>query len=74
MHLALASYNVGIGHAKDTQLLGRRLGKNPNQWEELKDILPLLTKKKFFQDFLHLYARGWEPVQYVARIRAYRTI
>ena len=29
MHLALASYNVGIGHVKDAQLLGRRLGKKP---------------------------------------------
>lgn len=74
MHLALASYNVGIGHVKDAQLLGRRLGKNPNQWDDLKDVLPLLAKKKYYQDLPHRYARGWEPVEYVTRIREYRKI
>lgn len=74
MHLALASYNVGIGHVKDAQLLGRRLGKNPNQWDDLKDVLPLLAKKKYYQDLPHRYARGWEPVQYVTRIQEYRKI
>ncbi|MEX2494224.1 MAG: transglycosylase SLT domain-containing protein [Nitrospirales bacterium] len=74
MHLALASYNVGIGHVKDAQLLGRRLGKNPNEWEDLKDVLPLLAKKKFYQDLPHRYARGWEPVVYVTRIQEYRKI
>ncbi len=74
MHLALASYNVGIGHVKDAQLLGRRLGKNPNQWDDLKDVLPLLAKKEYYQDLPHRYARGWEPVEYVTRIREYRKI
>jgi len=74
MHLALASYNVGIGHVKDAQLLGKRLGKNPNRWNDLKDVLPLLAKKKYYQDLPHRYARGWEPVQYVTRIREYRKI
>ena len=74
MHLALASYNVGIGHVKDAQLLARRLGKNPNQWDDLKDVLPLLAKKKYYDNLSHRYARGWEPVQYFKRIRAYRKI
>jgi membrane-bound lytic murein transglycosylase F len=74
MHLALASYNVGLGHVKDAQLLGRRLGKNVNEWNGLKDVLPLLAKKKYYQDLPHRYARGWEPVQYVTRIQEYRKI
>ena len=74
MHFALASYNVGIGHVKDAQLLGSRLGKNPNSWNELKEVLPLLAKKKYYQDLPHRYARGWEPVQYVKRIREYRKV
>ncbi|MDH3769809.1 MAG: membrane-bound lytic murein transglycosylase MltF, partial [Nitrospirota bacterium] len=69
-----ASYNVGFGHVKDAQLLGRRLGKNPNRWNDLKVVLPLLAKKKYYQDLPHRYARGWEPVQYVTRIREYRKI
>ena len=74
MLLALASYNVGFGHVKDAQLLGKRLGKDPNRWDELRDILPLLAKKKYYKDLPHRYARGWEPVQYVKRIREYRKI
>jgi membrane-bound lytic murein transglycosylase F len=74
MHLALASYNVGIGHVRDAQLLGKRLGKNPNRWDEVKEVLPLLAKKQYYQNLPHRYARGWEPVQYVKRIREYRKI
>ncbi len=74
MFLALAAYNVGMGHVKDAQLLARRLGKNPNQWDTLKDVLPLLAKKQYYQNLPHRYARGWEPVQYVKRIREYRKI
>ena len=74
MFLALAAYNVGIGHIKDAQLLAERLGKNSSQWDDLKDVLPLLAKKKYYQNLPHRYARGWEPVQYVKRIRAFRKI
>ncbi len=72
--LALAAYNVGMGHVKDAQLLARRLGKNPYQWDDLKDVLPLLAKKKYYQNLPHRYARGWEPVQYVKRIQEYQKI
>lgn len=74
MFLALAAYNVGMGHVKDAQLLARRLGKNPHQWNDLKDVLPLLAKKQYYQDLPHRYARGWEPVQYVKRIQEYQKI
>lgn len=74
MFLALAAYNVGMGHVKDAQLLARRLGKNPHQWNELKGVLPLLAKKQYYQDLPHRYARGWEPVQYVKRIQEYQKI
>ena len=74
MLLALASYNVGLGHVKDAQQLGKRLGKDPNRWDDLKKVLPLLAKKKYYKDLPHRYARGWEPVQYVKRIREYRKI
>jgi membrane-bound lytic murein transglycosylase F len=74
MLLALASYNVGIGHVRDAQLLGQRLGKDPNRWDDMKEVLPLLAKKKYYQDLPHRYARGWEPVHYVKRIREYRKI
>ncbi len=74
MAFALASYNVGLGHVKDAQMLGKRLGKNPYRWDDLEEVLPLLAKKQYYEDLPHRYARGWEPVKYVNRIREYRKI
>ncbi|RMH37601.1 MAG: soluble lytic transglycosylase fused to an ABC-type amino acid-binding protein [Nitrospirae bacterium] len=74
MFMALAAYNVGMGHLKDARLLAKRLGKDPDRWDDLKTVLPLLAKKKYYQTLPHRYARGWEPVQYVKRIRAYQEI
>ena len=74
MFVALAAYNVGFGHMKDARLLAEQLGKDSSKWEDLKEVLPLLSKKEYYQTLPHRYARGWEPVQYVKRIRAYRKI
>lgn len=73
-YIALAAYNVGMGHIKDARILARRFNKNPNRWDDLKKVLPLLAKKKYYRTLPHRYARGWEPVQYVKRIRAYRKL
>ena len=74
MFMALAAYNVGFGHMKDARLLAERLGKDSTKWEDLKQVLPLLSQKEYYEDLPHRYARGSEPVQYVKRIRAYRKI
>ena len=68
---ALAAYNVGMGHVKDARLLARRLGKDPNRWADLREVLPLLAQKVYYRTLPHRHARGWEPVQYVKRIEAY---
>ncbi len=72
--IALAAYNVGMGHIKDAQHLASRMGKNPYSWEDLKTVLPLLAQKSYAETLKHGYARGWEPVQYVKRIRAYHAL
>jgi membrane-bound lytic murein transglycosylase F len=74
LFVALAAYNVGMGHIDDARLLAERLGKNSGQWDDLKSVLPLLAHKEYYQDLPHRYARGWEPVQFVKRVRAYRNI
>lgn len=74
LFVALAAYNVGLGHIRDARILAKRLGMNEQRWEGLSEVLPLLAKKKYYQDLPHRYARGWEPVQYVKRIREYRKI
>lgn len=72
--VALAAYNVGLGHVKDAQTLARRHGKDPHQWQHLRSVLPLLTKKRYYKTVRYGYARGHEPVQYVKRIRTYRLL
>jgi len=69
--LALAAYNVGRGHFRDAQSLARKLNKNPDRWYDMKEVLPLLSQKKYYKDLRYGYARGNEPVRYVTRIRSY---
>jgi membrane-bound lytic murein transglycosylase F len=72
--MALAAYNVGRGHFRDAQGLAKKLGKNPELWIDMKEILPLLSDKEYYKDLTYGYARGNEPVQYVTRIRDYDDI
>lgn len=72
--LALAAYNVGLGHLLDARKLARQLGKDPNQWTDVKSTLELLSKPKWHQKTEHGYARGFEAVAYVTRIRSYYDI
>ncbi|MFC1748239.1 membrane-bound lytic murein transglycosylase MltF [Pseudomonadota bacterium] len=72
--LALAAYNVGMGHMWDARTLAKRQGKNPNAWKDLKTILPLLSQKKYYKTLKYGYARGREPVTYVTRVRNFEDI
>ena len=72
--IALASYNVGYGHILDAQVLARKLNINPYSWKDLKEVLPLLTQKKYFRKLKYGYARGNEPVKYVDAIQNYHDI
>lgn len=71
---ALAAYNVGFGHLLDARELARELGKNPNIWHDLKEVLPLLSQKKYYKKLRYGYARGSEPVKYIDRIRYYQDV
>ena len=72
--MALAAYNVGRGHLHDAQTLAREQGLNPHLWSDLKQVLPLLSDKRYYRNLKYGYARGTEPVRYVQRIRDYRLI
>ncbi len=72
--LAIAAYNVGYGHVQDARVLTRKLKKNPDRWADVKEVLPLLAKRKWYKQTRYGYARGWEPVHYVENIRSYYDI
>jgi membrane-bound lytic murein transglycosylase F len=72
--LALAAYNVGLGHLEDARILTQKNGGNPDKWVDVKKNLPLLSKKEWFQQTRYGYARGREPVRYVENVRTYYDI
>ena len=73
-YMALAAYNIGYGHLMDARQLAVRLDKNPDSWTELAEVLPLLSRKQYYKTLKYGYARGYEPVTYVQRIRDYQDI
>ena len=72
--LALAAYNIGMGHVNDARILAQRLGKNSDRWSDLVEVLPLLSQKQYYKTLEHGYARGSEAVSYVQHIRDYHDI
>jgi membrane-bound lytic murein transglycosylase F len=69
--LALASYNVGFGHLEDARKITQMNEGDPDKWIDVKESLPLLSRKKWYKQTKHGYARGHEPVKYVENIRKY---
>lgn len=71
---ALAGYNIGFGHLEDARILTQRAGKNPDNWQHVREHLPLLANEKYYSTLRYGYARGYEPVTYVANIRKYMEV
>lgn len=69
--IALAAYNLGLQHIYDAQKLAKELGKNPNTWNGLRQVLPLLSDRRWFRHLPHGYAPGWAAVEYVRNIKNY---
>jgi membrane-bound lytic murein transglycosylase F len=69
--MALAAYNVGFNHLEDARIITQRQGADPDKWSDVKERLPLLAKAVWHTKTRHGYARGYEPVQFVTRIRTY---
>lgn len=70
--MAVAAYNVGMGHVEDARILTQRQGGNPDSWEDVRQRLPLLRNPEFYRDTRHGYARGgMQSVIYVRHIRRY---
>lgn len=68
---AMAAYNVGMGHLEDARKITQSQGGDPNKWADVKERLPLLSRKRWYKNTKHGYARGNEPVTYVQNIRHY---
>ena len=66
----LASYNAGSGHVMDAQRLTEKNGGDPTRWTDVAYWLLQKSKPAVYNDPVvkYGYARGLEPVTYVARI------
>lgn len=71
---ALAAYNVGLGHLLDARALARGQNKDPDQWTEVKPMLERLSQPEWHKLTEYGYARGYEAVAYVTRIRSFYDI
>lgn len=72
--MALASYNVGAGHLEDARIITEALGDDPDSWIDVRRHLPKLALKEWHPYTRFGYARGREPVVYVANIRRYYNV
>lgn len=70
LRFVLASYNVGTGHVEDAQRLTEKNGGDPTRWEDVSYWLLQKSKREVYNDPVvkHGFARGLEPVTYVARV------
>ncbi|MGK2915070.1 MAG: membrane-bound lytic murein transglycosylase MltF [Porticoccaceae bacterium] len=72
--LALAAYNIGLGHLEDARVLTERNGKNPNHWDDVKQHLPMLQREEHYTSVKYGFARGGESATFVKRVRRYTEI
>ena len=69
--LALAAFNIGLGHLEDARILAQKQKLDPDLWSDVKKVLPLLAIPEYYQQAKLGYARGGMPVAFVDRVRGY---
>jgi len=69
--LALAAYNIGLGHVENARILTQRAKKNPDMWPDVRRHLPLLIKPEIAAQFKQGPCRCGMPVEYVEAVRTY---
>jgi membrane-bound lytic murein transglycosylase F len=67
--MALAAYNVGLGHLEDARQLAIQLNLDPNRWSGVKEAFPKLSERAYVRFNRHGPIQGEEPVRYVERVR-----
>ena len=69
--LALAAFNIGIGHLEDARVLAARRKLNPDSWSDIKKTLPVLAQPDSVDATKFGFARGGQAVVFVETVRAY---
>lgn len=74
LSLALASYNIGYAHMRDAQKLTFSFHKNPYYWNHVRETLPLLENRSYYEDLKYGFARGTETVDFVERVLGFYSL
>ena len=69
--MALAAYNIGMGHLEDARIMTQQAGNDPHLWPDVRAQLPLLQHPEFFPMTKFGFAEGPQAVTYVDNIRHY---
>ena len=72
--LALAAYNLGMGHVNAGRTIARKLNKNPDSWFDMKSVLPLMSQPAYYERLKSGRARGGEAVILVENVRSYYSL
>ncbi|MBC8024558.1 MAG: transglycosylase SLT domain-containing protein, partial [Steroidobacteraceae bacterium] len=72
--LAIAAYNIGIGHLEDGRVVTQMRKKNPDKWADVRLNLPRLSDPAWHSRVKHGYANGRETVQFVERVTQFSAI
>ncbi|MBK7424047.1 MAG: membrane-bound lytic murein transglycosylase MltF [Propionivibrio sp.] len=72
--LALAAYNLGMGHLNAARHIAITKKADPDSWYEMKKILPLLAQARYYSRLKSGMGRGGEAVTMVENIRIYTDI
>ena len=72
--MALAAYNLGLGHFNMGRTLAEQISADSTSWFEMKRVLPLLAQAKYYKKLKSSRARGGEAVIMTENIRSYYDI
>jgi membrane-bound lytic murein transglycosylase F len=72
--LAMAAYNIGIGHLEDARIITQMRKKNPDRWSDVRAHLPRLSDPAWHSRVKRGYANGRETVQFVERVSQFAAI
>ena len=72
--LAIAAYNMGIGHLEDGRIITQMRKKNPDRWSDVRANLHRLSDPVWHTRVKRGYANGRETVQFVERVSQFAAI
>lgn len=72
--LAMAAYNIGIGHLEDARIITQMRKKNPDRWSDVRANLHRLSDPAWHSKVKRGYANGRETLQFVERVSQFAAI